>query len=379
MDTRLNLIPSRWLDYEPPSSCHDFGIGSLVSLGSSLFGGGGGDIGSGFGGGGLTAGDSSGSFGSGGFSGGDFSSGSSGGFGNFGTSGFGTGGFGTGGFGSGFGFGGFGSDSLGLGNFSGLGGFGSFDSTGNSLASVGNMGLTTGTSPGVATNAVIGGGGGGGGMSSTDPSAPEGYERGDPNGTGDYTIGRGADNGVTGQTPQAQGMQPNKQSGLGGMGGMKSLMGLMPMMMGMMRGNGSLPYSGALNANASTLSGIGQQSLAALEKGQLPPGAHSLLDQQKAALNAKTRNTYANLGLSGSTMEQQAMQQNEQTVDAQKWSIINDLLGKGTSALEGASNIDLSLMKEQIAKDQRLSDALSRYVYSLAGGSSSGGSGGSFF
>ena len=31
----LDLIQRRWLDYEPPSNCHDFGIGELLGLGAA--------------------------------------------------------------------------------------------------------------------------------------------------------------------------------------------------------------------------------------------------------------------------------------------------------------------------------------------------------
>ncbi len=130
-----------------------------------------------------------------------------------------------------------------------------------------------------------------------------------------------------------------------------------------------------LNTTAAGLIGGGQQDLASLQTGQVPPGAQSLLDQTTASAKASVRSNFANLGLSGSTMEADKLAQVDQNVAAQKWQIIQGLVqsglgevGAGVNAANSANSIYTKIMEAELGDDKATQDALSRFAAAIAGG-----------
>lgn len=442
MASRIETFPARWLDWKPPSDCHDFGIGEILAatlpavfatetgaatlgatvLGSALPGAAFGAATSG-----LTGGDPLLGALTGGFTGGV------------------TGGAGAlapalgvsptlaetvGGAGAGF----LGSEVTGQDPL-----MGALTGGASGLAS-GLFSAGGAAAPGVEGGGPIGGSGGGAPVASAAPSsaAPLSGELSAaasiPTGTADFQVDAGSSGvapittgnalssiagptsptnltgglgGATGNTASGGGASMSDLlPGYGGSGGGSDdfgggasgnflsdalgttggtgigsrivnylgdhpMLGLGGALLGgsLLMGSGSVPGSEPLKQDSALLSTLGNQEVKSLQTGQVPAGAQSLLDQQKAAVNARTRSTFANLGLSGSTMEAQALAQNEQAVEANKWKIISDLVSQGTTTLQGAATIDNNLMLQEIARDKESRDAISRFAAALAGGS----------
>jgi hypothetical protein len=101
--------------------------------------------------------------------------------------------------------------------------------------------------------------------------------------------------------------------------------------------------------------------------GKLPPGAQAQLSQASEASKAKVRSEYARMGLSGSTMETQAMAQADQQMAAQGYQMMQQLLNTGLSEQQAAATMMQHLMTAQTAKQTALTGALGRFGGGLGG------------
>lgn len=127
--------------------------------------------------------------------------------------------------------------------------------------------------------------------------------------------------------------------------------------------------TGAQQGTAGNLTSQGQSLLNSLNTGQLPAGAQQTLDQATASAKARIRSQYAGMGLSGSTMETQALNQVDQQAEAQKFQMIQDLVKTGITETQLGDQIYDSLLKSTLAQDQALSNSISRFAAASAGGS----------
>jgi hypothetical protein len=100
--------------------------------------------------------------------------------------------------------------------------------------------------------------------------------------------------------------------------------------------------------------------------GTLPGGLQQVVDAQKNAAIAKTKSTYGKMGLSGSTMESQALEQVGQETAASVAMIANNLAkeGRDWAALAQEWN---QLMQTQTAQDTAFNNALGKFAAGLAG------------
>lgn len=91
--------------------------------------------------------------------------------------------------------------------------------------------------------------------------------------------------------------------------------------------------------------------------GQLPAGAQAAVNQSTQAQKAQVRSTYANLGLSGSTMEADALAQVDQAAAAQTFNFAQNLLQTGLGQLGASSGYYNDIIKAQMQQDQDLGSA----------------------
>lgn len=129
------------------------------------------------------------------------------------------------------------------------------------------------------------------------------------------------------------------------------------------------PGIGAINAQARNLTTQGEQNLSAEQTGNIPGGAQAALNEAQQSAEAQIRSQYAQLGLSGSTMEAQAIAQVPQQIAARKFQIINQLTQTGLNEMGMADTLDLSRMNAMIQQDQQFQQSIAAFAAALAGGS----------
>jgi hypothetical protein len=134
------------------------------------------------------------------------------------------------------------------------------------------------------------------------------------------------------------------------------------------------------DAEAATMKNIQQQATGAattatmlqapLTSGVLPPGAQAAVNQFKSGARASEISAYAKAGMSGSTGEADALQSVNQQAAAMQFNIADNLF-KQAAGYAGLASTDYNdLLKDQMQQDQDFSNALSRFVSALAGGTS---------
>lgn len=109
---------------------------------------------------------------------------------------------------------------------------------------------------------------------------------------------------------------------------------------------------------AGQTSQIGGQLANTLNSGKLPEGAESMVQQAINDGEASIRSKYAQMGMSGSTMEKQEIQALHERAQGQRFSMANDLTNTGLTALNSSSAIYKAIMEGQLTQDQGLSDAI---------------------
>lgn len=144
-------------------------------------------------------------------------------------------------------------------------------------------------------------------------------------------------------------------------GGLLGIEGLM--------NSGNPPGLGPVTSQARNLTGLGNQALSAEQSGNIPGGYEAALNEAQSSAEAQIRSQYAALGLSGSTMESQALAQVPQQIAAEKANIISTLAQQGLSEMGMADTLDLASMQAQMQQQQELENAIASFAASLAGGS----------
>lgn len=133
-----------------------------------------------------------------------------------------------------------------------------------------------------------------------------------------------------------------------------------------LKGQQALPNQNQLTGIAQQDQQIGKQLTDILNTGKLPSGLQTGFDQAAAAQKAHVRSQYAGMGLSGSTMEQQALQQVDLQTQAQIGQTITALVQQGLGASGAAAGIYQQMQEPLLAQDKQLSDAIAQFAASLA-------------
>ena len=114
--------------------------------------------------------------------------------------------------------------------------------------------------------------------------------------------------------------------------------------------------------------------------GSLPSGAEAELSQATQSAIATIRSQYASMGLSGSTMEQQAINEVQSNALTQRYNIATQMAqtglneintgegvtGQGTGALNSASSIYSNLLDQSLQSDAALQSAVSGFAGQVA-------------
>lgn len=138
---------------------------------------------------------------------------------------------------------------------------------------------------------------------------------------------------------------------------------------GLLQGQGSIPNKGALQTNAATTQQAALPLISSATTGQLPQGQENQLDQTLQSQINQIKAKYAGMGLSGSTMEQQDIQQAQNAIEGQRATMVQQAVAEGTGLL-GLSNQSFSaIAQEQAAQDKNFQDALTALAQAFGGSS----------
>jgi hypothetical protein len=122
-----------------------------------------------------------------------------------------------------------------------------------------------------------------------------------------------------------------------------------------------------LRNEANTLNGQANTLESYLNTGTLPAAQQASLDSATQKAKAQLRNSYGQMGLSGSTMEAQALSNVDTKAQAQAYNIAAGLYKTGLSEAGMSNSIYEQLMKSEQQQDQALSSAISKVVSGMVG------------
>ena len=132
-------------------------------------------------------------------------------------------------------------------------------------------------------------------------------------------------------------------------------------------GNKPLPAEQQVQTAALEQGTVGRTLAAYGTSGTLPAGLQDIVGMNQQAGEAAIRSQYGQLGLSGSTMEDQALQQVREASAAQTASLANQLLAQGAQ-WTGMSNQELNtLLQTQMQQDAALTQAIGSFAGGVAG------------
>lgn len=146
------------------------------------------------------------------------------------------------------------------------------------------------------------------------------------------------------------------------------------------------PNAATLGSTAGNLTTQGTTIANDAAAGKLPPGLEQQLQTAAASAKATIRSQYASRGMSGSSAEQQDLSNVDNQIAAQRGTLAQSLLAQGINEQsQGASLASTllstgiqetglstalyeSILKDSLAQDASLSDALAKFAAGLAGG-----------
>ncbi|MGH7091680.1 MAG: hypothetical protein ACREFQ_22550 [Stellaceae bacterium] len=128
-----------------------------------------------------------------------------------------------------------------------------------------------------------------------------------------------------------------------------------------------LPQAQSLETSAGNLAAQGNNLMGYMQSGTLPPGAAEAVNSATDAAKAQIRSNYANLGMSGSTMEDQALNMVDQNAAAQTFSIANQLMSEGANFTNMSNQLYTQILNDTLAQDTAFQQALASFSGGLAG------------
>lgn len=137
---------------------------------------------------------------------------------------------------------------------------------------------------------------------------------------------------------------------------------------------GNQPPTGQtqLSGLATPLSAQGQTMMQQGISGQLSPGGQAALDQASQAAKAQVRSAYSRMGLSGSTMEAQAMQGVDSAIASQGYGMMLQLMSQGLDAERAASTMLNNIMASSTGQSNALTGAIGRFAGGASGATGTG-------
>ena len=187
--------------------------------------------------------------------------------------------------------------------------------------------------------------------------------------------------------PDLGGAASGGASGAAGAGGIKNLFsdplgtikanpGLALAGLGMgydvLKGNQMPKGYAQLEQQANTLTAEANQLTQGALNNALPPEAQAQLDQAQNSAMQQIRSKYAQMGLSGSSMEAQAQAGVNEAMASQGYSIMQQLMSQGLSAAQAANAALTQIMNANVTQSAATSGAIGNFAGALAGSSTKG-------
>lgn len=127
-----------------------------------------------------------------------------------------------------------------------------------------------------------------------------------------------------------------------------------------------------LRSEAGQIMTQGSQLQSYIQNGTLPPGFQGAIQQNLSAQQAAIKSRYAAQGMSGSSAEQQDLQNAAVQSQAQSAELAMGLLSQGINETGQSAGIYQNLLKDVGASDAGLTSALAAFASAAAGGNNSG-------
>jgi len=127
-----------------------------------------------------------------------------------------------------------------------------------------------------------------------------------------------------------------------------------------------------LEQQANTLTAEANQLTQGALNNALPPEAQAQLDQAQNSAMQQIRSKYAQMGLSGSSMEAQAQAGVNEAMASQGYSIMQQLMSQGLSAAQAANAALTQIMNANVTQGAATSGAIGNFAGALAGSSTKG-------
>ena len=122
-----------------------------------------------------------------------------------------------------------------------------------------------------------------------------------------------------------------------------------------------------VESQASNLASQGSQLESYLANGTLPAGAQAAVNQATNAAKAGVRSAYASMGLSGSTMEQEALAQVDQQASAAVFNMGSSLLETGINETQLSSQLYSEIIGLSQQQSQQTGAAIANFAAALSG------------
>lgn len=122
-----------------------------------------------------------------------------------------------------------------------------------------------------------------------------------------------------------------------------------------------------LESQAGQMAAQGSQLESYVTSGTLPPGAQTAINQAVASAKAQIRSQFASMGQSGSTAEQEALQQVDINAVVQQFKIADQLLQSGLQETNLSATAYADLTKINQASAESTGSAIASFAAALAG------------
>ena len=244
--------------------------------------------------------------------------------------------------------------------------------SGAPVSAMGNAPVDTPSGGSIFSNLFGGNGAGAGGVASVgSPDVPGTMATGNTN-TPAPGLGGAASGGASG----AAGAGGIKNLFSDPLGTIKANPGLALAGLGMgydvLKGNQMPKGYAQLEQQANTLTAEANQLTQGALNNALPPEAQAQLDQAQNSAMQQIRSKYAQMGLSGSSMEAQAQAGVNEAMASQGYSIMQQLMSQGLSAAQAANAALTQIMNANVAQSAATSGAIGNFAGALAGSSTKG-------
>ena len=139
-----------------------------------------------------------------------------------------------------------------------------------------------------------------------------------------------------------------------------------PLALDVLRGNQPVKGQNQINADAAQFAAQGAANENYLATGTLPPGAQAAINQAVTAAQTAIKSQYAARGMSGSSAEQQDLQNAATNGVTQATNLATQLLNTGIRQSEFSAQLYQGIMNQSMQQDQALGQSIGNLAAALA-------------